>query len=134
MISSGDEAFPWAAVIEGEPASKANSRRQVPRRTKTGRIFIASIKSAKALSFSECAVQTLALRRPKQPFECDLIMECRIWYASRRPDLDASLVEDSLQRAGIIFDDRQLREKHLYWGLDRDRPRVLVVLTRRATA
>lgn len=134
MISSGDEDFPWTAVIEGEPASKANSRRLVPRKTRGGRTVIASIKSAKALSFSERAVQVLALRRPKEPFGCDLVMECRIWYASRRPDLDASLVEDSLQRAGVIRNDRLLREKHLYWELDRKRPRVLVVLTRRVAA
>ena len=45
-----------------------------------------------------------------------------IYYASRRPDLDESLVLDLLQ--GVTYlNDRQVKEKHIYWGLDKENPR-----------
>lgn len=47
----------------------------------------------------------------------------RIWYASRRPDLDESLILDLLQ--GVTYEnDRQVKEKHIYWmGVDKANPR-----------
>ena len=103
-------------VIEGEPASKANSRRIVKRGNR-----IASIKSAKALSYSDhfrsqCPQGIVPLTVPVK-------VHLEIFYASRRPDLDESLILDLLQ--GVTYDnDRQVREKHIYWGLDPDRPRT----------
>ena len=36
-------------------------------------------------------------------------------YASRRPDLDESLILDLLQ--GHVYEnDRQVKEKHIFWG------------------
>lgn len=104
----------------GEPASKSNSRRLV---TLKGRV--AFIKSAKALSY----VQAFRLQCPKLPIpmEGDLVIWARIWYASRRPDLDESVILDALQGL-VIENDRQIREKHIYWGLDRDRPRTEIVV------
>ncbi len=101
-------------VIEGEPASKANSRRIV----KIGN-RIASIKSQKALSYADA----FKLQAPKvEPLTDPVRITLTIYYASRRPDLDESLILDLLQ--GIAYvNDRQVREKHVYWGLDPDRPR-----------
>lgn len=103
-------------TILGEPASKANSRRW------TGKLFI---KSKKALSYSD------AFRKQCKPLERlmegDLRITIRIWYASRRPDLDASLIFDLLQ--GIVYtNDRQIKEQHLYWGLDKENPRAEIVI------
>lgn len=103
-------------LIYGEPASKANSRRW------TGKYFI---KSAKALSYAD------AFRSQAKPLasllEGDLRITVKIWYASRRPDLDASLIFDLLQ--GIAYkNDRQLREQHLYWGLDPANPRTEITI------
>lgn len=103
-------------TIYGEPASKANSRRW------TGKFFI---KSKKALDYSD------AFRGQCKPLERllegDLRITIRIWYASRRPDLDASLIFDLLQ--GIVYEnDRQLKEQHLYWGLDKENPRAEITI------
>jgi Holliday junction resolvase RusA-like endonuclease len=54
--------------------------------------------------------------------EGDLRISITIYYASRRPDLDESLILDLLQ--GYVYaNDRQIKEKHIYWGLDKENPR-----------
>lgn len=51
----------------------------------------------------------------------------KIFYASRRPDLDASLIFDLLQER-VYLNDRQLKEQHLYWGLDKENPRAEITV------
>lgn len=59
----------------------------------------------------------------------DLRVTMRIFYASRRPDLDESLILDLMQ--GLIYEnDRQVKERHTYWGLDPDRPRAEITIER----
>jgi Holliday junction resolvase RusA-like endonuclease len=103
-------------IIFGEPASKANSRRVV----KIGNVS-RLIKSSKALNYSEVFKQQC---RPLASLMTgDLRVTMRIFYASRRPDLDESLILDLMQ--GLIYEnDRQVKEKHVYWGLDPERPRT----------
>ena len=80
---------------------------------------IASIKSAKALSYADAF---RAQAPDVEPFDCPVRITLTIFYASRRPDLDESLILDLLQ--GIAYvNDRQVREKHVFWGLDPERPR-----------
>lgn len=55
--------------------------------------------------------------------EGDLKFIATIYYASRRSDLDESLVLDLLQDYAYK-NDRQVKEKHVKWGLDRSDPRV----------
>lgn len=108
----------WAGVIVGEPASKANSRRMVRRGGK-----VAFIKSAKALSY----VDGLRLQVPRLPeverLRGTLKLTARVFYASRRPDLDISLILDGLQDR-IYRNDRQVREMHLFHHVDRTQPRT----------
>ena len=82
------------------------------------------IKSAKALSYADA----FKLQAPRcQLLEGDVAVHMKIWYASRRPDLDESLILDLLQ--GVAYtNDRQVREKHIYWGLDRDNPRTEILV------
>jgi Holliday junction resolvase RusA-like endonuclease len=66
-----------------------------------------------------------------------------IFYASERPDLDESVVLDVLQdryktveqdgekvrvlvQRGVYVNDRQVREKHVFHGIDRANPRTVV--------
>lgn len=57
----------------------------------------------------------------------DIRMHITIYYASRRPDLDESLILDLLQ--GLVYiNDRQVKERHTYWGLDPDNPRAEIVI------
>ena len=81
------------------------------------------IKSAKALSFFK-AFQLLCPRLDPL-LEEDLSVTMTIYYSSRRPDLDESVVLDAMQNF-IYKNDRQVKEKHIYWGLDRERPRTII--------
>jgi len=83
------------------------------------------IKSQKALDYAGM----FKLQAPEAvPFECDVKVEMTIYYASRRPDLDESLILDLLQ--GVTYlNDRQVKEKHIRWGLDKDLPRCEILVT-----
>lgn len=99
-------------TIHGEPASKANSRRW------TGKFFI---KSEKALKYGVEFKKQCPVLDPLM--EGDLKVTIHIWYASRRPDLDPSLIFDLMQ--GMIYpNDRCLKEHHVFWHLDKENPRA----------
>jgi len=105
-----DELQVLSLFILGEPASKANSRRVV----KFGNMS-RLIKSQKALNYSD----TFRLQCPPlaKLMTGDLRVSMRIYYATRRPDLDESLILDLMQ--GLVYEnDRQVKERHTYWGLD----------------
>ena len=109
-------------IIFGEPASKANSRRVV-HYGGMSRL----IKSKKALSYADVFRQQCG----KLPtlMTGDLRVTLHIFYASRRPDLDESLILDLMQ--GLIYEnDRQVKERHCYWGLDPDNPRAEIIIER----
>ena len=107
-------------ILHGEPASKANSRRLV---TIRGQARL--IKSQKALDYVAAVKRTYP---PLVPLlEGDLRMVADVYYATRRPDLDVSLILDALE--GIAYrNDRQVREMHLYHHLDRENPRAEITL------
>jgi Holliday junction resolvase RusA-like endonuclease len=120
MSKDNSTSFPPAQAISftifGEPASKANSRRIA----KMGSM-IRVIKSEKALNYSDAFKQQC----PKlaELIECTVAVRIKIYYASRRPDLDESLILDLMQ-GSIYRNDRQVREKHIFWGLDPENPRA----------
>lgn len=131
-------------TILGEPASKANSRQIV---TIAGRP--SSIKSKKARGYEAFATMQIP---PEARVRLDgpVRVTLRIFYASERPDLDESVVLDVLQdrysrairnkasgivacprellQAGVYRNDRQVREKHVFHGIDRKNPRTEVVV------
>lgn len=105
-------------IILGEPASKSNSRRLLYSK---GRPRI--IKSAKALHYLSNIKRQL---KPRDPLLTgDIVVYMKIWYASRRPDLDPSLIFDALQ--GLLYaNDRQIKRFTCEWGLDKRKPRTYV--------
>ena len=106
--------------IRGEPASKANSRRVVKFGTMSR-----LIKSQKALDYSEVFRMQCPAITPLM--SGDIRMHITIYYASRRPDLDESLILDLLQ--GLVYvNDRQVKERHTYWGLDPENPRAEIII------
>lgn len=110
-------------TIYGEPASKANSRRVVRIGNR-----VASIKSEKALSYSLMFKQQIP--EGIVPIEGDVVVNMTIYYASRRPDLDESLILDLLQ--GVTYlNDRQVKEKHIFWGLDKENPRTIIEVSKK---
>ena len=109
--------------LYGEPASKSNSRRlvQIGGRPRF-------IKSQKALNYVKAIqLQANALRLPMFEKGGNLSITMHIFYASRRPDLDESVILDALQEI-VYHNDRQIKEKHIYWGLDKVEPRCEIEL------
>ena len=103
-------------IIHGEPASKSNSRKLV---TIKGRpAFIKSDKARKYVKqFEEQCPQM-----GDSMFLGDVEVERTVFYASRRPDLDESVILDCMQ--GFIYkNDRQVKRKIITWGLDKENPR-----------
>ena len=112
---------PCIINILGEPSSKANSRRLV---------FIGGkprfIKSKKALLYS----REFSLQCPirSKLFEEDLSIAIKIYYKTRRPDLDESLILDLLE--GKAFkNDRSIKSKHIEHGLDKEQPHSVIVIS-----
>jgi Holliday junction resolvase RusA-like endonuclease len=112
-------------VVFGEPASKANSRKLVMFGKRP-----ASIKSRKALAYVETFLKQCPQLR--ELLSGDLAVDIHVWYASRRPDLDVSLILDSMQ-GRIYANDRAVKEQHLYWGLDKAAPRAEITVGPRRT-
>jgi Holliday junction resolvase RusA-like endonuclease len=118
--ASNDGLQAISQIIFGEPASKANSRRVV-RIGNVSRL----IKSAKALSYVDMFKQQCTPLGTLM--QGDLRVTMWIYYASRRPDLDESLILDLMQ--GCIYEnDRQVKERHIYWGLDPEKPRAEIIV------
>lgn len=120
-------------TILGEPASKANSRRLVKFGNRP-----AMIKSKKALSFESAAILQIP-EEAKQMIEGQVRATIRIFYATQRPDLDESVILDCLQakykngellRRGVYINDRQVREKHVFHGIDKLNPRAEIQIER----
>ncbi|OYD64827.1 UNVERIFIED_ORG: hypothetical protein BDU10_7448 [Burkholderia sp. CF145] len=137
-----------AFTILGEPASKANSREIVTRKVRkadgTLKTRPMSIKSDKARDYERDALKQVppaARVRMEGPVRVIL----RIWYATERPDLDESVILDVLQdrwhtvkrksgdtrqlvHHGVYRNDRQVRQKFVFHGIDRVNPRAEVVI------
>lgn len=93
----------------------------MPRKTKAGKTYVAFIKSAKAMSYTDAA----RLQVPVLPrlLRGPLKFTATIYYASRRPDLDESVILDVLQKR-IYQNDRQVEEKDVKRRLDKQNPRA----------
>lgn len=109
----------WQQTIYGNPQSKANSRKFIIN-TRTKKPMV--IKSAEARKYTEDFIRQA--RIPPEPYKGDIMLNCKIYYQSRRSDLDESLIMDCLQQAGIIGNDRQIREKHVWGEIDPANPRA----------
>lgn len=120
-------------TIPGEPEAKGNHREIAKFGDR-----VALRKGQKALDFEAIARQYT----PKlpEPYEGDVAVHVRVFYKSRRPDLDASLVYDALQtrkvktgksfilQPKVIVNDRQVRLKIEEGFVDDKRPRVEVAV------
>lgn len=127
-------------TVKGQPASKANRRRFA---VVKGRV--ASIKSEEALAFEEGMLRQIpGWARLMLRGDCGIRLH--IYYRDNRSDLDESLVLDCLQarydtirrangskerrlvQAGVVVNDRQFRQRHVYHGIDKNNPRVEICI------
>ncbi len=114
-------------VLFGELPTKSNQRR----------IFNGiSIKSQKALDFvrrvgivaSYCLGPTMVGATSRADLKKGLrllYLKAHVFGDSFQRDLDCELLPDALQEAGLINNDRAIREKHYFWTLETQRPRVV---------
>ena len=115
MSNNKDERV-YSFTVLGEPASKSNSRRLV---TIKGRP--AFIKSKKALDYVKSFEKQCFALNPLM--EGYLEVEMTVYYATRRPDLDESVILDCMQNK-IYKNDRQVKSKIIRWGLSKSNPRA----------
>jgi Holliday junction resolvase RusA-like endonuclease len=129
-------AGPVEFVILGQPASKANSRK--PLMLGHGdKARIQFVKSDAAYEYEQNALRQIP-PRARLRIEGPVRITLYIFYQSERPDLDESIVLDVLQdrwkkhkltgdrhliQAGVYRNDRQVREKHVFHGIDKVNPR-----------
>ena len=116
MSTTTTDLVVYKGIIYGEPASKANSRKIVMFGKRP-----AIIKSQKARDYvvtfqKQCLILDELITE-------DVCVEITIFYASRRPDLDESVILDCMQDF-IYKNDRQVKKKIICWGLDRENPRA----------
>lgn len=121
MLNLNSNNIAWAQIIYAHCQSKSN-----------GRVFnyhVGSIKSPAAQLFvMHFFYQVLP---PDEPIYDDVEASVRIFYPSRRNDVDAELIWDCLQHAGVIANDRQVRRKLIDGTLiDKYNPRVEIILRR----
>lgn len=105
-------------VIFGQCYSMKNSK--IPRRNAPG-----MLKHPKARRFeSDFMVQVLPHHKLELGSKArPLRATVRVFYPSRRQDLDAELIFDLLQKSHVILNDRYVREKHLFALVDTKNPR-----------
>lgn len=103
-------------------------------------------KSDDALEYESDALRQIP-PKARQRIEGPVRVTLRLFYASERPDLDESIVLDVLQdrwktptlpngekgervllQRGVYRNDRQVREKHVFHGIDKAKPRAEVVV------
>jgi Holliday junction resolvase RusA-like endonuclease len=121
-IVNADIKWGYEAIVPGETASKSNARQLV----RIGRRLV-PIKSKKALAYKDCFERLAPTIDPLM--DGDVLLFCHIFYATRRPDLDESLIMDCLEGKAYT-NDRQIKTKIILHGLDRESPRAEIKIAR----
>jgi hypothetical protein len=139
-----------AFTIFGQAYSKANSRQLVMRGNKPS-----NIKSPEALAY-ECSALKQIPPIFRLQLTGEMCISLWMYYETERPDMDESLVLDCLQdryesesltkaqkevlkaagkkpkrilvQKGVVVNDRQFRERHVYHGIDKANPRVELII------
>ena len=113
--------------LQGQPPRKSNSRRIVVNR-RTGKPML--VKSDEALRWMDDAMLQIPAHACQGLGSADrpLSVTCRVRYKSKRPDLSIELILDTLQKAGVISDDRHVYEFHAFKEFDVDNPGVEILV------
>ena len=115
-------------TIFGEPASKANSRELATIGRGDNRRTILR-KGDKALVYERDALKQMPpaararLQGPVRVTLRDVLQDRWKTYKVGNGDSDRTLVQ-----AGVYRNDRQVREKHVFHGIDRRNPRAEVIV------
>jgi Holliday junction resolvase RusA-like endonuclease len=88
------------------------------------------IKSKEALSWMKAAKMQIPASAKVGAGSPEQTLAITFWvrYASRRPDLSVELILDTLQKAGVIADDRYVFETHAFKEIDKSNPGVDILI------
>ena len=111
-------------TIDGMLPSMKNQRRIITNR-RTGKPM--SIKSQGAMEY-EAHFLSKINNKDKIGYKDPVSLKVRVWYPSRRNDLDIEYLKDLIAKAGIIENDRQVYHMEAWKGKDKDHPRVIFTL------
>ena len=108
------------ATISGMLPSLKNQRRIVTNR-RTGKPM--SIKSQPAMDYAANFSHQLP-KAARINYDGPVSLRCRVWYPSRRNDLDIEYLCDLLQQFGVLKNDRSIFHKECWKDKDKDYPRI----------
>ncbi len=110
-------------VVAGEPGRKSNQRRIVTNPA-TDKPMI--IKSAKAMSYERAFLKQVPeeAKLGVGDVEHPLMLWAHIYYASNRPDVSTELIQDLLEKAGVVHNDRWFKQIWTHGAIDKENPRV----------
>lgn len=122
-------------LFPGDLPNKSNSREIVYRNSKRGRRVPFTKKSGPAIAFVQKVVLAATINPVRQlvgvtnqeDFEAGggtLTLAVIVYADSWKRDLDCELIPDALQEAGLINNDRAIRQKFYQWRFDAKNPRV----------
>ncbi len=100
-------------TVLGQLCSMKNSRRLLKNK-RTGKTFSAKSTAAERYCSDFLLQVPVAAKRGLGSQSEPLRAIVTVWYASWRSDLDCGLIYDLLQEAGVVANDRFIREKHEY--------------------
>jgi len=110
--------------IHGVLPNKSNSRKIVQVKTMHG-MLTRVIKEKGADEFvDKVYVAAAEWRMRNKPLDGKLEAIVVVHQADLRRDLDAELLYDALQKAGVVKNDRAFWHKNIWREVDRDNPRV----------
>lgn len=114
-------------IVTGKPATKKTSQRIV--KNKAGRSFI--IPSKLTSDWNREAIRQLKAQHRGEPLTGEVVARYDVYRGARRGDLSnfISAIDDALQAAGVIGNDNQIVAIIANKLLDRENPRVEIVLT-----
>lgn len=108
--------------IHGQLFSKSNSRVFSQR---GGKPIL--FKRKEVLDYVEGALWELKPQlRGHKPYENPVYLKATIYYRSKRSDLDVSLLQDILEKAGVYLNDRQVYKIECEKRFDKENPRCLI--------
>lgn len=109
-------------ILGAVPSLK--NRRPIYRNSRTGKPFSARSDEVKRY-MADFAMQVppeakIGLGSMESPLRAIVTA----WWLSYRNDADFEIIWDCLQECGVVYNDRWIREKHLYAQIDKANPRA----------
>lgn len=89
------------------------------------------IKHPKARKFEQDFALQVPVEAKRNLGSKDVLLRAiiSVWYPSWRQDADFALIEDLLQKTGVVSNDRWIREKHYYaCAIDPVNPRAEITI------